>query len=564
MAKMGVTMFSIANPVELPDATARMPQELMHLESISTTKDPTFNLPHLCRYFSELSPQPMLAVEGTTCIVRHVNDAFLSLAGADRSDLIGRPFAEAVPEGEANGCVSLLERVYRTGEPEVLAEQKHGHASPVFWSYAVWAILGGNDRPAGVMIQVTDSTETAMFRAQAALMNESLLLSGIRQHELNETAETLNVGLQAAIEEKEYFIAVLSHELRTPLTPILLAASILQQDQRLEPDTRDLMQMIHRNVTVEARLIDDLLDMTRMARGKLKLDLSPLDLREVLERAVEERGADFDAAELTLDLDIGSGPQIVEADASRLQQVFSNLLRNAVKFTPPGGRVRVVSRCKDENCVVEVTDSGAGLDSDFLPRAFMPFEQGNKSLTRKAGLGLGLAICKALVNLHGGVITAASEGTDRGSTFEVRLPALVGAASLPAQNEPIAPAPRRGVKPLRILLVEDQVDTARAMRRLLAIDGHTVQWAADVASALKLAAEHEFDLLLSDLGLPDGSGLDLMRTLRHEGSTLPGIVLSGYGQDEDLARSRDAGFAAHLVKPLSPQMIRDAIFAQNG
>jgi len=536
----------------------------MYQGSNSATSNRTFSLPHLCRYFSELSPQPMLAVEGTTCIVRHVNDAFLRLAGVNRSDLIGRPFAEAVPEGEANGCVSLLDRVFHTGEPEVLAEQRHGQASPSFWSYAVWAILGADDCPVGVMIQVTDSTETATFRAQAALMNESLLLSGIRQHELNETAEALNVSLEAAVKEKEYFIAVLSHELRTPLNPILLAASMLQHDQRLEPDTREVMQMIHRNVTVEARLIDDLLDMTRMARGKLKLDLFPVDMREVLERAVNERRADFKAGELTLELDTGSGPQIIEADASRLQQVFSNLLRNAIKFTPPGGRVRVQSRCEGEFCTVEVSDTGAGLDSDFLPRAFMPFEQSDKSLTRKAGLGLGLTICKTIVTMHGGVITAQSDGTDQGSTFSVRLPAVIGLQSVPARNEPAALPVRRSVKPLRILLVEDQADTARAMRRLLMLDGHTVQSAADVASALKLAAAHEFDLLLCDLGLPDGSGLDLMRTLRKQGSTLPGIVLSGYGQEEDLAKSRDAGFAVHLVKPLSPQMIRDSILAQGG
>lgn len=536
----------------------------MHQESYSAAHDNAFNLTHLCRYFSELSPQPMLAVEGTECIVRHVNAAFLRLAGMNRSDLIGRPFALAVPEGTANLCMSLLDRVYRTGASEVLAEQRHGEKLPVYWSYAAWAILGRDGRTAGVMIQVTDSTETANFRAQAAAMNESLLLSGIRQHELNESSEALNVGLQAAIKEKEYFIAVLSHELRTPLTPVLIAASILQHDQRLETDTRETMQMIHRNVTLEARLIDDLLDMTRMARGKLKLEYCPVDLRVQLERAVEESRSDFEAGELTLEMDYGAEPQIVEADASRLRQVFSNLLRNAIKFTPPGGRVRIRSHGEGNSCVVEISDSGAGMDPDFLPLAFSAFEQADKSFTRKAGLGLGLAICKTIVTMHGGVITAQSDGTDRGSTLVVTLPALIGVRSIPALNAPAALDAPRPIKPLRILLVEDQADTARAMQRLLALDGHEVQWAADVAAALRLTAAHKFDLLLSDLGLPDGSGLDLMRLLREKGSTLPGIVLSGYGQDEDLTRSREAGFSAHLIKPLNRQMIRDAICAQTG
>lgn len=531
-------------------------------DSIAT--DTTFNFPHLCRYFSELSPQPMLAVEGKTCIVRHVNDAFLQLSGANRSDLMGRPFALAVPEKTANGCLSLLDRVYRTGKPEFLADQQHGQTPSIYWSYAVWPILGSNDCPVGVMIQVTDSTETANFRAQAATMNEALLVTAVRQQELAEASEALNARLQAAVKEKEDFIAILSHELRTPLAPVLIAASILERDRGLGPEARGLMQMIHRNVTLEARLIDDLLDMTRLGRGKLRLEHASVDLRGILERAVEACRADMENGNLTLEVDIGGAPQIVDADAGRLLQVFSNLLRNAAKFTPPGGHVRVRSRCDGTLCMAEVSDTGEGIDPDFLPRAFAPFEQDDRLQPRKAGLGLGLAICKTIVELHGGTITAESEGKGRGASFMVTLPAFLGARAAPEEIVPVAPAPPRPIKPLRILLVEDDVDTARVMRWLLRADGHDVQWAGDVSTALKLSAAHQFDLLLSDLGLPDGSGLDLMRTLRQEGSTLPGIVLSGYGQEEDLAQSREAGFTSHLIKPLSPQMIRDAIFAQGG
>jgi two-component system CheB/CheR fusion protein len=536
----------------------------MHEEPNSITTDAAFDLRHLCRYLSELSPQPMLALEGTTFVVRHVNAAFLRLSGANRLELIGRPFAQAVPEGEANGCMSLLDRVYRTGAPECLAEQQHGDDPPIYWSYAVWAILGDTGRPVGVMVQVTDSTESAIFRKQAAAINESLLLSGIRQLELAETTEALNARLQAAVKENEYFIAVLSHELRTPLAPVLIAASMLQQDQRLEPDTREIMQMIQRNVSLQARLIDDLLDMTRIERGKLKLDCRPVDLRGVVERVIEASRADLEAGELTLEVDTGTGPQVVQADESRLQQVFSNLLRNAIKFTPAGGRVRVRARCTADSCVVEVSDNGVGIDPEFLPRAFSAFEQGDKTHTRKPGLGLGLAIAKTIMDLHGGVITAQSEGKDRGATFVVRLPVIVGVRSANTKTEPAAPDEPRPLKPLRILLVEDHADTARIMRRLLTADGHAVQWAGDVAAGLELAAAHPFDLLLSDLGLPDGTGADLMRALRQEGSKLPGIVLSGYGQDQDVARSCEAGFAAHLVKPLSPKMLRDAIGALIG
>ena len=213
---------------------------------------------------------------------------------------------------------------------------------------------------------------------------------------------------------------------------------------------------------------------------------------------------------------------------------------------------------------MEVSDSGVGIDPEFLPRAFSAFEQGDKISARRAGLGLGLAICKTIVDLHGGEITAHSDGKDRGATFVVTLPTMVGVQSVPAEMEPDAAEGRRPVKPLRILLVEDHADTARIMRWLLTADGHAVQWAGDVAAGLKLAAAHEFDLLMSDLGLPDGTGVDLMRRLRQDGSTLPGIVLSGYGQDQDVARSREAGFSVHLVKPLSPRKLRDAIMALVG
>jgi two-component system CheB/CheR fusion protein len=520
----------------------------MDEESTSAATEYAFDTRHLRRYFSEPSSHPVLAAEGATHVVRHANAAFLRLAGANRSDLIGRPFAQAVPRGQGNGCLPLLDRVYHTGTPECLAEQKHGETPPAYWSYAVWPIHGRDEHPSGVIIQVADSTETAVFRRQAAAMNESLLLSVIRQQELAEAAESLSARLETALREREYFIAAVSHELRTPLTPVLLAASMLQQDERLDEDTRGIMQMIHRNITLEARLIDDLLDMTRIERSKLKMERRPVGLREVLERAVEVCRADMELGELTLEVDNRGGTQFVEADPDRLQQVFSNLLRNSIKFTPPGGHVRVRSRRDGDSCVVEVSDSGAGMDADFLPRAFTAFEQGGKTQAHKAGLGLGLAICKMIVELHGGVITARSEGRDRGASFVVRLPALAGTRSVDAAAA--SPEDSLGVKPLRILLVEDNSDTARIMRRLLALDGHAVQWAGDVAAGLKLAATHEFDLLLSDLGLPDGSGVDLMRTLRRHGSTLPGIVISGYGQDQDIDQSRDR----HTGRLRTPQL----------
>ena len=195
----------------------------------SVAGEQEFDLVGLCRYFSELSPQPMVAVEGTTHIVRHLNAAFARLVGRKREELIGRPFAEAVPEGEKNGCLSLLDRVYRTGTPEVLVEQEHCQTTPVYWSYSVWAILGADEHPVGVIIQVTDATEMAIFRGQVTAMNAQLLISGTRQHELTETAERAN-------HLKDDFLATLSHELRTPLTSIVGWSEMLG-NPKLDPVT---------------------------------------------------------------------------------------------------------------------------------------------------------------------------------------------------------------------------------------------------------------------------------------------------------------------------------------
>jgi hypothetical protein len=309
----------------------------MDEESTSAATEYAFDTRHLRRYFSEPSSHPVLAAEGATHVVRHANAAFLRLAGANRSDLIGRPFAQAVPRGQGNGCLPLLDRVYHTGTPECLAEQKHGETPPAYWSYAVWPIHGRDEHPSGVIIQVADSTETAVFRRQAAAMNESLLLSVIRQQELAEAAESLSARLETALREREYFIAAVSHELRTPLTPVLLAASMLQQDERLDEDTRGIMQMIHRNITLEARLIDDLLDMTRIERSKLKMERRPVGLREVLERAVEVCRADMELGELTLEVDNRGGTQFVEAD---LDQVHASRGPRARPLTPRRGLMR--------------------------------------------------------------------------------------------------------------------------------------------------------------------------------------------------------------------------------
>jgi len=349
---------------------------------------------------------------------------------------------------------------------------------------------------------------------------------------------------------------VLSHELRTPLAPVVTAVAMLQVRDDFDPPTRDTLEMIRRNVELEARLIDDLLDVTRISHGKIELDRRPVPLRDVLRRAVEVCMPDIEARRLEFGVDAGDLQHVVDADPTRLQQVFWNLLRNAIKFTAQGGCVGIRCYASGDSVVVEVADSGEGIEAEALSRIFNPLEQAERSITRQfGGLGLGLTISRALVDLHGGRLEAHSAGRGKGSTFRVHLP--VAAAAPPVES--LRPAAARAAAPLRILLVEDHGDTAAMMRLLLASDGHDVEHAADVAAALSLAARQPFDLLLSDLGLPDASGLDLMRELRQRGLRLPGIALSGYGQEEDVRRSHDAGFAAHLTKPTTPEKLAEVI-----
>jgi PAS domain S-box-containing protein len=376
------------------------------------------------------------------------------------------------------------------------------------------------------------------------------------------SAEEAKARAEEANRAKDHFLAVLSHELRTPLTPVLTGIALIQKDATVPARAREYLEVARRNVELESRLIDDLLDLTRIARGKLEVDKRRFDLCTIIQRAVEVCRADIDARRLHFGVDLGPGPYVVEADAARLQQVFWNLLKNAVKFTPHGGCVGVRCRPEGHTVVVEVTDSGIGIEPSDLGRIFDAFTQARgSSAPRFGGLGLGLTISRALVETHGGVLEAASEGVNKGATFTVRLP--IAAASTSSRVEVAAGAPALdAVRPgeLRVLLVEDHGDTARMITLVLEARGHRVRTAGDVATALATATEETFDVLVTDLGLPDGSGLEILRELRARGHTeLPAIAVSGYGHEHDIERSRAAGFVVHLVKPVDPDRLLDAL-----
>jgi len=341
----------------------------------------------------------------------------------------------------------------------------------------------------------------------------------------------------------------------------------MESDDGLPDRFRDDLRMIRRNVELEARLIDDLLDATRIARGKMSLALRVVDACRVLRHAAETCRAEAirKGVELTMEVTAPEGTTFLFADPARLQQIFWNLLKNAIKFTPKGGRVTV--RCftrksgADPVLVLEVRDTGVGIPPASLPYLFEVFEQGGDETTRKyGGLGLGLAISRGLVNLHGGTITAASEGVGKGATFTVELP-LADPRKLSEEPEEGRADPRPAASPekaLSILLVEDHESTASVLAKLLRTSGFQVNVAGSVEAALSEYGKGRFDLVISDLGLPDGDGYQLIEkvfALR----PVPAIALTGYGMEGDIAKTRAAGFREHLTKPVGATQLKEAI-----
>ncbi len=390
-----------------------------------------------------------------------------------------------------------------------------------------------------------------------------------KQSEL-EVVRARDKALEAA-RAKDDFLAALSHELRTPLNPVLLIASEAASDPELPAKVREDFDTIARNATLEARLIDDLLDLTRITHGKMSLDQRAIDLHAVLADALETVSPELREKKQTLNVKLAKETCHIFGDPARVQQIFWNVLKNAVKFTPQGGAITVETRC-DKNtswCVVRITDSGIGMTSDELGRVFDAFSQGNHAhgggSHRFGGLGLGLAISRMLIELHAGKISAASKGKDHGSTFTIEFPRISVDADFPmsstayrAHRTRASAPPFSAGKNRRILVVEDHVVTRLSLTRLLSRRGYTIVEAGTVAEALARAAEARFDLVISDIGLPDGDGYSLMKQLcdRHG---LTGIALSGYGMEQDIARGRAAGFTEHLIKPVNIESLDRAL-----
>lgn len=472
------------------------------------------------------------------------NAAFLRLLGFDREEeAIGKKLHDVIhhshPDGSRYGNHEChIYRTAQTGQPAHIVDEVFfrldGSSFPVeYWAYPI--VRDGELR--GAVTTFIDITERR--EAEIALQRA--------KHEAEE-----------ANREKDRFLAMLSHELRTPLTPVLMTIAALRSDPNTSEALHADLELIRRNVELETLLIDDLLDLTRIAHGKFELRQEAVDVHTAIEQALRISGAELEKKALKVTKQFAAAENHCWADAARLQQVFWNIIKNAVKFTPVGGELRISTRNDHAHrLVIDFIDTGIGIALELQARIFDAFEQGSRSVTAKyGGLGLGLAISKRVIDMHAGLISVHSEGRDRGATFSITLEAmqtsLLSGPAYPLQTR------RRGTKGSSILLVEDHADTARVLQRVLEHSGYRVAHASTVAAAREHAAKSGFDLLISDVGLPDGTGVQLLSELRRD-HDVPAIAISGFGMLSDVTASRAAGFAEHFTKPVDWEQLRDAI-----
>ncbi|HEV8676094.1 MAG TPA: ATP-binding protein [Methylomirabilota bacterium] len=379
--------------------------------------------------------------------------------------------------------------------------------------------------------------ELAMLRTLASRAGEAVVHSRLYRE------------MQAASRAKDEFMAMLGHELRNPIAAITNAVRVLEQLGAADEPTVRIRTIIARQTRHLARLVDDLLDVARLTSGKITLRLKPMDLKKIAERCLAlYEGMDGKRHEIVLDVE----STVVSGDPTRLEQILGNLLDNAVKYTPVGGRIEISVRRNADSAVLAVRDSGVGIAPEMLPHVFDLFAQGAQPLSREGGgLGIGLTLVKRLAELHGGTVTAVSPGPGRGTRVEVTFPLAPAAAARASARPAVTPgaAPAR-----RILIVEDNADARDALTALLSGDGHTVEVAGNAPEALERAGRFRPDVALIDIGLPGMDGYDLARRLRAlEGPPMHLVALTGYGQASDRQRTREAGFEVHLVKPVDPE-----------
>jgi PAS domain S-box-containing protein len=480
---------------------------------------------------------------------RFVNRTYAWRFGFEPKDVIGRHVTEVMGEGPYSAIRHQIDATLAGQRVEFELEIPYADLGPRWLNVIHEPDRTPDGEVVGIVAVVADITERKLAEQSVASARDQAL---------------------AASRAKDEFLAALSHELRTPLNPVLLLATESARDPKLRAKVRADFQTIADNVALEARLIDDLLDLTRIARGKLTLERRPCDVHMILGHALAMVREEIDAKQIAVALKFDADRHVVLGDDVRLKQVFWNVIKNAAKFTSEKGRIEVETAIEADggHFAVRVTDTGRGMTKAELGRIFEPFSQGDHSAEAGThvfgGLGLGLAISKMMMELHSGSISAASRGRNKGATFVLKFPLMPATESgqfPPADLQPAAltsAAASNGKRRRRILLVEDHKPTAIVLAHLLTQRNYSVVSAGGVAEARAAASRENFELLISDIGLLDGNGYELMSELNGRPG-LAGIALTGYGMEEDVSRSRAAGFVAHLTKPVTVQALDGAL-----
>jgi signal transduction histidine kinase/CheY-like chemotaxis protein len=486
---------------------------------------------------------------GVNGIIIEINLTGASLLGKERANVLGLPFAGYVNQRDQS---RVSDFILRCRGQNALSTVELVLRTPA------------GDR----IVQLVGKYSTAALDAAPRLLTAIIDLTDWRRlDDERKTAEAARARLEkeqaiarASSEAKDQFLAALSHELRTPLTPVVAALSDAALWISLSAEQHAALDLIRRNLDLEVRLIDDLLDVTRIARNRLILRHEPVDVHEALRDVATMSAHGALLRQVIIKSKLDAGRTWVNGDPTRLRQVFWNLLSNAIKFSAPGEVVTISSRNAGlGQVIISVEDTGAGMDAQTLNELFAPpKDKEARSMFRpSSGLGLGLVICQGVVHAHGGTIVARSDGPGRGSTFEVRLQTVDRVQpTAPATPRPEQSAAVRAPS-LRILLVEDHPDTAEILSALLRHHGFIVEVAGSIGAAMTLA-KSGCDVLVSDVRLPDGSGMDLMRRLR-ESQPVRGIAMSGFGSPEDIRRSKEAGYDEHLIKPVDVTHLIEAI-----
>ena len=523
-------------PDPIRDGSGRIIGATNMLLDITETKRAEAGLRQLAAIVE--SSEDAIISKNLNSIITSWNQGAKRLFGYEAEEVIGRSITILMPPDRWNEEPQILDRI-RRGERmehyETIRQRKDGTLIEI--SLTVSPIRDAEGKVVGVSKIVRDITAQKKVERELAEAHSEVL---------------------AASRAKDDFMAALSHELRTPLNPVLLLASDSARDRSLPPEVRERFETIRTNIEVEANLIDDLLDITRISHGKLSLNLADVNVNTLLKAAMETTRSEFVQKQIEVTTRLAGGNIWIKADPIRVQQVFWNILKNAAKFTPRGGKVQITTMISesDEKACIRVTDTGIGLTPQEINSIFNAFSQGehaaNGNSRRFGGLGLGLTISRMLVELHEGTLRASSEGRGQGATFTIELPLLPDrvAVSIPPNGQPDDSA-LAALSPsgMRILLVEDHAPTREVLTQLLIRRRHDVLPAISLQEARCIAGREKVDLVISDIGLPDGDGYTLMAELK-QNFGLRGIALTGYGMEQDVIRGRTAGFVGHLIKPI--------------